>query len=95
MGVSYRGRDGQEFEIDPATITKIAWADDEGEHEVEGHGWRVSGRDDQSEVEGHGFRGWSRDGQEYEVDLEKVTKIAWGDDDGDHEVEGHGYRFSG
>ena len=92
MGINYRGRDGREFEIDPATITKLAWRDDDGEHEVEGHAFRTSWRDDESEVEGHGCKFGGRDGQEHEVDLEKVTKIAWSDDEGEHEVEGHGWR---
>ena len=91
MGVRY-GRDGQEFEIDPATITKLVWTDDDGEHEVEGHGYRFGGRDGEDEVEGHGFRFGGRDSEEHEVDLEKVTKIVWTDDEGDHEVEGHFYR---
>ena len=93
MGVRY-GRDGHEFEIDPATITKLAWTDDEGEHEVEGHGIRFGSRDGEDDVEGH-LRFGGRDGQEHEVDLEKVTKIAWADDDGEHEVEGHGFRATG
>ena len=89
MGLRY-GRDGHEFEIDPATITKLAWTDDDGEHEVEGHIYKGY-LDDEGEVEGH-LRFGGRDGEEHEVDLEKVTKIVWADDDGEHEVEGHGFR---
>jgi hypothetical protein len=85
--IRFRDEQGNDFEVDPAKITRLTYSDASGgEQEVEGHGLS-HGRDD--EVEGHMplYRG--RDGQEHEVDLNKVTKIAWTDDDGEHEVEGH------
>ena len=89
MAFRFNGRDGEEYEVDPAAITKLGWTDDEGDREVEGHGHRWGGSD--QELVDH-LRFDSRDGEEHEVDLTKVTKIAWTDDDGDHEVEGHGFK---
>jgi hypothetical protein len=117
--IKFKDKQGQEYDIDPAKVTKLAWTDesgqevaghglrgvrrDEEEEEVEGHGHthpredEVEGhgvghpRDDQAEeTEGHGFKSLGRDGQEYEIDPSKITTIAWTDDEGEHEVEGHG-----
>jgi hypothetical protein len=65
----------------------------EDEPDVEGHGYRNT-LEDEPDVEGHRFR-FRREDEEYDIDLDKVVRIAWKDDDGtEHDVEGHRYRFS-
>jgi hypothetical protein len=53
-------------------------------------GWRARPVGDRTEKEGEemAFRWNSRDGQEHEVGIDEVTKLAWTDDSGEeHEVD--------
>ncbi len=84
MGVRFTRDDGSEIDIPEDRITR-AWTED-GE-EVEGHVFSAK-REDEDDTEGHLYRYKREDGSE--LDLSKVTKIAFTDDEGnEQEVEGH------
>ena len=95
-GVKLRDPEGNEYDLPADRIVSIKWTDEQGEHEVEGHGFKFRVLSQEPEVEGHGgkVRFLDQNGQEHEVDAH-AAKIRWRDDSGqEQEVEGHLSRWS-